>query len=201
MPPDNSYADLEASIREIETDRFRLKPIGRWRLARLKHAYFQMEDVRRTYLAPAHPPSFWSVLKKTKRSKKRQRYYHEIIAKDGDQTIGLHTTQLSKTSFATMEIIVGDLNWRGKDVVPEVRRAIMVPMVLGGHITQVSNQVYARNFGSILNYQKLGFDHVGTLYQAAFDEYRGELADYLIFTSRGEKLQKLARQWADEAAR
>ncbi|MEO1703605.1 MAG: hypothetical protein AAFR71_16285 [Pseudomonadota bacterium] len=196
---ENPYPDIDAAIREFETERFKLKPIGRLRLAKLEHAYFKIEDVRRTFVSTAKPPSFWKVLKSRKRSKRKRRFYHEIIAKDGGETVGIHTTTITKTHYATMEVIIGNMGWYGKNVVPEVRREIIARMVLGGHISQVSNKVYARNFGSILNYQKLGFDHVGTLYQAAVDEFRGEFADYLIFTLRGEKLQKLARQWAEEA--
>jgi len=197
---ENPYPDIEAAIRELETKRFKLKPIGRLRLAKLKHAYFKVEDVRRTFVSTVKPPSFWKVLMHTKRSKKKRRFYHEIIAKDGSETLGIHTTTITKTHYATMEVMIGDTDWFGKGVVLEIRRQIISRMVLGGHISQVSNQVYARNFGSILNYQKLGFDHVGTLYQSAVDEFRGEFADYLIFTLRGEELQKLARRWAEEAS-
>ncbi|MEL6920625.1 MAG: hypothetical protein AAFO77_06310 [Pseudomonadota bacterium] len=190
--------DLQSLFQVLETERFTLHAVGRLAMARRMNAYMQSDEVRRTYSLLKKPPSLWQSLKRTRRPKKNKRFHHEIRVKATGDVIGAQSTTITKTQYATMDVIIADLAWRGKNVVPEIRKALITPMVTGGYITQVTNHVYARNYGSILNYHKLGFDHVGTNYQAAVDEFRGEHADFLIFTLRGQALKDAVQAWAAE---
>ncbi|MCZ8315712.1 GNAT family N-acetyltransferase [Phreatobacter sp.] len=185
---------------DIVTPRFVLKPITRWQMARLQHRYLKDDGIRALLTLHRKPPSLWRSFRRIGRANGRTRFHHAIVDRTTKAVIGTHSTRLIPFRTAGFEVILGERAWWGRDVVPEVRKALIIVLVRQAGLEQMLSLVHSRNFGSVLNYGKLGFEHVGASPMAAYDEFRDEPADFLVFSLRGDALRRSVDAWEKEGA-
>ena len=166
----------------LETERFVLRPLGRLEAYRIGRANWNHDqEIMRNLLYSPKPLDPWRWFKKMVWVNGRTKFSHAIVPKDGGEPIGMHGITLQKYRSATMIVAVHDRNWWGKNVVSEVRKAVVDHAFEEKVVDRLCCTVAARNAASVFNYKKLGFKHVGTLHQAQCDPVSGELFDTLIF--------------------
>lgn len=191
---------LDVLQRDIVTPRFILRPLGRWQMMRLLHRYLRDDKIRALLTLRKRPASLWQAFRRVRRANGRSRFYHAILDRTTNAVIGTHVTMLIPFRTAAFEVILGDHAWWGRDVVPEIRKALIVVLVRQAGVEQMLSRIHSRNYGSILNSGKLGYQHIGTNYMEEFDEIRGEPADFLMFSLRGEPLKRAVDTWEGEGA-
>jgi RimJ/RimL family protein N-acetyltransferase len=184
-------------LQHIATERFDLVALGRWEAARQYFIVEQDPEVLGLFALRKQPRSFLKVLMNVKGTKFPKRVHHKIIARSTGKPIGLHTIQNLKHNSATMAVVIYDKAWWGKDAAIEVRKAIIIAYKEANGVTQFCSDVHSRNFASILNYKKLGFENTGVRYSSAYDELRNEPADYFSFSLRGEQLAEKLKVWGN----
>ncbi|WP_419909218.1 GNAT family N-acetyltransferase [Hoeflea sp.] len=165
----------------IETDRFTLQPANKWRALSL---YKRMNDDPEILLQLSHTEnksSWWRLMRKYKLPNGRSRFMHEIIPSDGGESIGYHEIFLIRYRSATLGVVILDRNWWGKGAPVEVRKAVMAHFVRHAGVERFTGSVEARNFASLLNYRKLGFNHNGTQHRCNYNTKNKVPVDYLQF--------------------
>ncbi len=195
-----THPRIEALQRDIVTPRFMLRPLNRWQMLRLQHHYLKDDGIRALLTLRRKPPSLWQSFRRIGRANGRTRFHHAIVDRTTKAVIGIHSTRLTPFRTANFEVILGDRAWWGRDVVPEIRKALIIVLVRQAGLEQMLNRVHSRNYGSVLNYGKLGFEHVGTSHMAAYDEFRDAPADFLLFSLRGDALRRSVDAWEKEGA-
>jgi len=88
-------------------------------------------------------------------------FYHAIVDKAANGTIGTHRVTIDKSGTASMAIVVHARSWWGKDVFEEVRTGILDHFSRSERVNRFYGRVLSRNFSSIYNYTKLGFRLIG----------------------------------------
>lgn len=190
----NAFAKTDLS-KPIMTKRFELVPMGRLETARQHQIVENDPALRALLLQREKPKSLFTTFLKTKGTKAPKRVYHKIIDSSSRKAIGYHIIRNIKYNSATMAVVIYDRDWWGKGTVLEVRKAAMIAYKSATNVTQFTSEVHSRNFASILNYKKLGFENVGVRYSCVFDETRGQAADYFIFSLRGDQLEDSIAAW------
>lgn len=166
----------------LETERFILKPLGRFEAYRIGRTNWNHDpEIMRNLIHSPRPLDPWRWLKKMVWVNGRSKFSYAIVPKEGGAAIGIHGITLQKHRSAVLVVAVHDRQWWGRKVVAEVRRAIIDHAFEKQVIDRICCTVQARNTASVFNYKKLGFKHVGTLHQAQCDPVSGELFDTLIF--------------------
>jgi RimJ/RimL family protein N-acetyltransferase len=173
-------------------------PKGIEQTLRLQHRYMQDEKIRYLLTLRKRPASLWQSFRRMRRRNGRTRFYHAIIDRTTQAVIGVHVTRLVPYRTASFEVILSDHAWWGRDVVTEIRKALIVILARQAGIEQMLSRVHSRNYDSVLNYGKLGYQRVGTNYPADFDEFRGEPANFLMFSLRGDALRRAVDAWEKE---
>lgn len=118
----------------------------------------------------------------------REIFYHAIVARDGQETVGGHRIRLTRSGTATMAIALSNRDWWGKGVFEEVRYALIDHFSRSPRVVRFSGRVISRNFSSLYNYRKLGFRLIGYDRKAWRSPLTGELVDTLFF-------EYLAEDW------
>lgn len=186
--------------KDIFTDRFIIRPIGRWEMAKQVNRALGIKEVSESFARSYRKPRFLRTLRRYRRSNHRTRFYHAIIDRESGQVIGTHGSYYIPVRIMTVEVILSDLSWWGKEVVAEVRGALIAAYLESGRVDQVTCSINSRNFGSLINASKLGFELVGVNYMSMFEEIENAPADYLSFSLRGDALKKYAKASKSEAA-
>lgn len=171
-------AELESTV---ETDRFDLRPASKWRALQL---YKRMNDDPEILLQLSHSEDkagWWRLLRKYKLPNGRSRFMHEICPSGRNECIGYHEIFLAPYRSAALGVVILDRDWWGKGVPVEVRKAIMSHFVRHAGVERFTGSVEARNFASVLNYKKLGFNHSGTMHRCNFNTKSNVPVDYLQF--------------------
>ena len=167
--------------RELETERFRLIPLNRWQVFRISYPWTKDAELMRNATHSAAPRSPLRWYREMPRPDRRKRFAFAIVPKDQDRPIGIHSLRLGGYRSATFFVVIQDRNWWGKDVVYEVHCKLIDHFIAHGSIERFWAPIAARNFSSAFNYQKLGFQHVGTLHRSKSDPVTGEVFDILMF--------------------
>jgi RimJ/RimL family protein N-acetyltransferase len=165
----------------ITTERFSLKPVGRFRSVLLHMRMNDDPEILAQITHRAKGLSFLQWCRRADATNGRSRFTHEIITRDEGKTIGFHTLRLRPYKSAAIAVFILDRDWWGKNVPLEARQAILAHFVCHAGVERIAGLVEARNFASIANYRKLGFKHVGTQHRMAYDEMRQAPVDYLEF--------------------
>jgi len=167
--------------RAIETERLLLKPIGKIRALRYELAINNDTELRAQLTHRIKRKTWLQCYRKGQMPNGRSRFTHEIVVKENGRAVGIHKIQLMHYRSAVLAVVILDRNWWGKAVPLEARKAILSYFARHAGVERFTGYVEARNFASILNYQKLGFKHSGTMHRANFDETGDRLVDYLYF--------------------
>jgi RimJ/RimL family protein N-acetyltransferase len=165
----------------IETERFMLRPLGRWEAFRLSYPWTKDAELMRSFSRSGRPRTRRQWYREMARPDNRKRFSFAIVPKGETACIGMHMIRLQGYRSAMLSVVIEDRAWWGRGVVREVRSRLIDHFMAVGAIERFWGQVTARNLPSIFNYQTLGFDHVGTLHRAAYDPETGEVYDLLIF--------------------
>ncbi|MEW9806533.1 GNAT family N-acetyltransferase [Mesorhizobium sp. ZMM04-5] len=169
-------------LQRLETERFVLRPLGRVEAYRIGRSNWNHDqEIMRNLIHSAKPLDPWRWLKKMVWVNGKTKFSYAIVPRDGGEPIGIHGMTLQKHRSATLVVAIHDRAYWGKQVVAEIRRAIIDHAFEHGVIDRLCCTVNARNIASVFNYKKLGFRHVGTLHQAHYDPVSKELFDTLIF--------------------
>lgn len=190
---------LPALAAPLLTPRFELRPIGGTELALRQYRLLQDAEIRGLLTHRKEPPTLIGTLARTRRNNRRTRFYHAVIDRQTGTVIGTHTIRIVPHRTATLAVTI-DKAWWGRNVVTEIRKALIVTLVRHCGIAHVSSRVHSRNFASIFNYARLGFENAGTLHMCEYDQMRDEPADYLIFSLRGDALAEAVNRWEGENA-
>lgn len=169
-------------------------------MAKLVTRALTVKEVSASYARTHRNPRFLKTLRRYRRANQKTRFYHAIIDRQTGDVIGTHGSYYIPVRTMTVEVILSDLAWWGKEVVAEVRGALIVAYHDSGRVDQVTCNINSRNFGSLINASKLGFEQVGVNYMSMFDELENGPADYITFSLRGEALKKQVEAYKSEAA-
>lgn len=115
------------------------------------------------------------------RPKKRKRFVYAIVPRGQTSPIGVYIMTLSGYKSCRLGIGIQDRNWRRKGVAQEVRARMLDHLFEHSDVERLYAEVAASNLPSVLNCQKIGFTHVGTLHRAQCDPVSGQVHDLLIF--------------------
>lgn len=163
------------------TERFMLEPLGRLRAFRVSYEWTRDAELIHSYSGSAARRTRWKWYKEMLRPNKRSKFVHAVRPRPDAEPIGLHFTEIKPYRTAYLGIVIHDRSWWGRSAVEEVRRAMIDRILEHAPVDRFCAFVNARNFASIFNYRKLGFQHVGTLHRAKADPASGEVHDVLIF--------------------
>ncbi|MDA4846205.1 GNAT family N-acetyltransferase [Hoeflea poritis] len=172
---------IAALEKTIETERFVVRPAGRLRALQL---FKKMNEDAEILLQLSHSDKkagWWRLIRKYRLPNGRSRFMYEIIPTGSDECIGYHEIYLVPYRSATLGVVILDRDWWGKGVPLEVRKAIMAQFVRHAGVERFTGSVEARNFASVLNYRKLGFNHSGTMHRCNFNTKTNVPVDYLNF--------------------
>lgn len=184
----------------IVTSRFELRPLGRVGAWKMRRRIMADAELRGLLALEERDPGAWRMWRRTRRANGRSRFYHAIIDRASGESIGFHMVFIVPHNTASMKVAIIDRSFWGAGAVVEIRKAVMATFHTHGGIEQFVGSVHSRNYASILNYQKMGFEHTGTHYQSQYDMLRDEPADFVTLSLRGEKLTKMLERWADDTA-
>ncbi|MEW9920920.1 GNAT family N-acetyltransferase [Marimonas sp. MJW-29] len=116
----------------------------------------------------------------------RNLFFHAIVTKDGNETIGAHRIRLNRSGTANMGIALTDKTWWGKGVFEEVRGGLMDHFSQSPRVVRFAGRVLARNVSSVYNYKKLGFRFIGHDCKSWRSPLTGELMDTMYFECLAE---------------
>lgn len=184
----------------IQTKRFELVPLSRTKAWQLRRRILSDKELRGLLELRHEDPGGWRTWRRLRRPNRRTRFYNAIIVQQSGAQIGMHAVYFEPYRTAALEVAIFDRNWWGKSVVTEVRKTLLRIVHEAADIQQFTALVHTRNHASILNYHKLGFEHVGTHFSARYDEIRDEPADFVVFSLRGEKLETMLERWQDDTS-
>lgn len=177
----STRTDLAALRAPIETGRFRLVPMGKWRTFRLTYDWTDDSAFMSSYYGSGEPRSAWRWYREMIRPNNRTKFAHAIVPHGQTTPIGVHTVAMRPYRSCLLAVGIHDRAWWGKDVVQEVRARVIDHLFEHTDVERFYGQVMARNFPSVFNYRKLGFSHVGTLHRCRLDKATGDVQDMLIF--------------------
>lgn len=173
----------------LNTERFILRSVSRRWIARHTFAWTDNKQVMTGLELTA---GNW-LLRRWRRQFKafdnRNMLCLAIHEKQGNRLIGYENVTISgRTAF--LSVAIGDTDWWGNGVVIETRRAIIDHLFKDRHCLRVWGTPYSRNFASIFNYQRLGFQQEGVLrkYGRSLD---GVASDMIVFSV-------LTDEWPDK---
>ena len=175
--------------RAVLTERFTLRPMEVLEAARFDRRIANDVEVR--YMVTGSTKKRRKPFTYLQRPNGRSRFVHAILARDRDTPIGIHTIALRPWRNAYLGVILTDRAWWGKDVVIEVRRAVMRHFERHAGVEQFIGQVRARNFASVSNYMRLGFERTAVRYQTGWDPARDEPIDMFEFSLRKPAFAKV----------
>jgi len=146
----------------LTTERFTLTSVSRRWIARQTLAWTENKDV----MAGLELPIGGWLLRRWRRQFKatdnRSALCLAIHEKQGKRLIGFENVTLTGAT-AFLSIVVGDTDWWGKGVVLETRAAVLDYLFDVRKCVRVWGTPFPRNFSSIYNYQRLGFQQEGIL--------------------------------------
>ncbi len=120
----------------------------------------------------------------------RNLFFHAIVERDTQKTIGAHRVYLDGSGTATMAIVLNEKSWWGKGVFEEVRAAVMDHFSQSPHVVRFFGRVVTRNVSSIYNYKKLGFRLIGYDQKSWKSPVTGEHVDTMFFEYLAEDWRK-----------
>ena len=171
-------AELQAPI---ESERFRLVPLGRWQAFRLTYGWTKDSAFMSSYCGSGERRSAWKWYREMIRPNNRTKFVHAIVPRGQREPIGVHIVAMRPYRSCLLAVGLHDRDWWGRSVVQEVRTRVIDHIFEHSDVERLYGQVMARNFSSIFNYRQLGFAHVGTLHRLRLDKATGEVQDMLIF--------------------
>lgn len=175
--------------RAVLTERFTLRPMEVIEVARFDRRVANDLEVR--YMVTGSTKKRRKPFTYLQRPNGRSRFVHAILPRESDTPIGVHTIALRPWRCAYLGVILTDRAWWGKDVVIEVRRAVMRHFEEHAGVEQFLGQVRARNFASVSNYMRLGFERTAVRYQTGWDAARNEPIDMFEFSLRKPAFAKV----------
>lgn len=171
-------AELRAPI---ESERFRLVPLGRWRAFRLTYSWTKDSSFMSSYCGSGERRSPWKWYREMVRPNNRTKFVHAIVPHGQTRPIGVHMMVMRPPKSCSLAVGIHSRDWWGRGVVQEVRSRIIEHIFDHSDVERLHTLVMARNFPSVFNSRKLGFIHVGTLHRARLDKATGEVQDLLLF--------------------
>ena len=166
---------------ELITERFVLRPIEPVAFARRT---LHWTSDRQALSDMAWKPDGWTMWRWWRHLRKlarKHRMGHGIWPKGATEPIGMHVVAYQpSTGNITFGVLIADHGWRGKGAVVEVREAILGDCFERLGVHRATGWVNARNFGSLYNYQRLGFRRESTM-RESFVLLDGSLVDQLGF--------------------
>jgi RimJ/RimL family protein N-acetyltransferase len=166
---------------QLETERFLLKPLNSWDTFRISYRWTKDAELMRTFTQSTVQRSLRKWRREVTLPNNRNRFSYAIVPKGERQCIGIHSLRTGGHRSAQLSVMIHDRAWWGKGVVPEVRTCLIDHFIAKAAVERFWSSVESRNFASVFNYRKLGFEHVGTLHRARSNPVGGEVFDMLVF--------------------
>lgn len=180
----------------IDTGNYILRPMtSKYEVWKINRKIYADEELQALLEHRQKPFSTWQLWRRVRQPNPRRRFHHAVVEKVSGKVIGYHLALLLEYRRATLEVVIFDREFWGKGVVVEIRKTLFVALYEHTNIRCLTSHVSSRNFASILNYKKLGFDHVGTVFSAGYDELRNQPVDMLMMTLLGKQLDEKLREW------
>lgn len=167
--------------RELETERFVLRPLGFIEAVRDPSGWRSHPDILRSVYLRDRPMDLVTWIKSGPMPNGVNRFLYAIVPRGADLPIGYHA--LRPSGYRSLSNMVGlhDRGWWGRNVVVEVRARLMNHFFAHGGIERFTGKVDSRNHASIFTYRKLGYTHAGTMHRERRDASTGRLIDLLWF--------------------
>ncbi|RYE09139.1 MAG: N-acetyltransferase [Hyphomicrobiales bacterium] len=118
------------------------------------------------------------------------RFTYAITPHGSATPIGIFTVRFRPCRTASTGVALRDRDWWGKGVTVEVRRKLMNHFFRHGGVDRFIGQIYGRNPASVFNYQRLGFQHIGTWHRHVWDRASGAPVDLTMFEMQRENWEK-----------
>ena len=186
-------------LEPVQTGSYVLVPLtSKYSIWKVKRQIIADKELLGLLTQRQKPSSAWKLWKEIRRPNHRRRFHHAIVDRASGRTIGYHYINLLAYRRATLEVVIFDRQFWGKGVVIEVRKPLLLALYDQAGVRCFTSNVHSRNFASILNYKKLGFEHAGTIFSGGFDELRKEPADTLLMTLHDGKLEQKIQEWRHE---
>ncbi len=175
--------------RTLETERFILKPMGNLETFRMTDSWRSDPAILEGVMYAANQSRLeW--LRRGPFPDNVTRFTFAIIPKGTDKAIGLHSIKLYAPRSARNMVGLHDRDWWGKDVVVEVRARLMNHFFRHADVDRFCGATVSRNMPSVFNYQRLGYDHVGTQHRDRVNPLTGEVVDLLLFEMFRDKWKR-----------
>lgn len=110
-----------------------------------------------------------------------RRLLYSITPKGETQPIGANLLRFSGYRSISGAVAVHDRAWWGKDVVVEVRAALITRFFQYTDVERVFGLVDASNVSSAFSYRKPGFWHVGTWHRHKQNPKTGAIVHHVAF--------------------
>lgn len=181
--------------KRIESERFDLVPLGLWQAFRLTYPWTRDTEFMASFSGSGARRSRWRWFQEMVRPKKRKRIVYAIVPRGQTTPIGVYIISLSGYKSCRLGIGIQDRYWRGKGVAQEVRTRVLDHLFEHTDVERLYAEVAASNLPSVINCQKLGLAHVGTLHRAQCDPVSGQVHDLMIFEMfRDEWMKRKAQR-------
>lgn len=177
--------------RDLETERFHLKSLGRWDAMRLTLPWRNDTEILLNIKRSSKPLSVWEWFRSGPIPNNVYPFVWAITPKDGGELIGVHTVAVGGGyRTASMLVVVHDRDWWGKGVVMEVRPRLINHVFDNSDVERFKGSVNGRNIPSIFNYKRLGFADAGTWHRQHRDPVTREYIDVVQFELLKENWEK-----------
>lgn len=163
----------------LETERFVMKTHDKWQLARATYGWGDDAGIRRNLDIGNRQltPRRWR--RRFGKLNRGRGYGFLIYPKGSNKAVAYHAVRIAE-GRAQLEVLVGDLDWWGKGLVLEIRPRLFDFLFEDVGIRKIVGAPLSFNYPSIFNYQRLGFQHEGTIRH--YHHYpNGEIVDLLYF--------------------
>jgi len=168
-------------MRQLETERFILRPAGRLELVRDPGDWRHNRHIYRHLYFEQQPMSFVRWLKLGPFPDGQRQFTFAIIPKGASTPVGYHMIRLTGWQSATNAVGVHDEAWLGKNVAVESRASLMNHFFRHADVQRFSARIAADNPASLFTYRRLGFAHVGTVHRERPSPDTGEPIDFVLF--------------------
>lgn len=180
----------------FETDRFTLRSVGVIEAMRITNPWRHDTEIMTGLFQSGKPMGLLPWFAKGPIPRSSRRFSHAIVPKGTDTPIGLHGLKLYGYRSALCSVALHDREWWGKNVVVEVRAALMNRFFRHAEVERFYGIVDARNASSVFSYRKLGFSHCGTWHRHRQNPVTGDVIDFLFFEIFRDQWQS-GPYWSD----
>ena len=165
----------------LETERFRLRSLTPEDATRTYIGWWNDPQVQEGLNFPARGWGLQHAVKHILQFDNRTRFHLGIFCKETDRMIGFFAAFPNlKTLVAKTNIVIGEKDWWGKNVVQEVRGRMLSFLFEVMEMEKVKGEIQGRNYASIFNYKAMGFTCEGVLRNELL-HFDGGRTDLFIF--------------------